>query len=89
LHDKKAPDEPFLARLPLIERAATDDRNFVKKAVNWALRGIGNRKSPALKAATLELADRLGASTNAAARWIGKDAARQMRARNAKAAAKA
>lgn len=89
LHDKKAGDEPFLSRLALIERAATDDRNFVKKAVNWALRGIGNRKSPALKAAALDLADRLAASTNPTARWVGKDAARQMRARNAKAVAKA
>lgn len=86
LHDKKAGDELFLARLPLIERAAADDRNFVKKAVNWALRGIGNRKSPVLKAAALELADRLAASTDAAARWVGKDAGRQMRAREAKAA---
>ena len=46
LHDKKSGDEPFLARLPLIEAAATDERNFVKKGVSWALRSIGGRKSP-------------------------------------------
>ncbi len=60
LHDKKAADEPFLERLPLIEAAATDPRNFVKKGVSWALRGIGGRKSPALKAAALEMADHAG-----------------------------
>ena len=54
LHDKKSGDEPFLARLPLIEAAATDERNFVKKGVSWALRAIGGRKSPALRAAARE-----------------------------------
>jgi 3-methyladenine DNA glycosylase AlkD len=62
LHDKTADDQPFLDGLVLIERAAGDDRNFVKKAVNWALRAIGLRKSPALKAAALETARRLAAS---------------------------
>ena len=89
LHDKKASDRPFLDRLPLIEQAATDDRNFVKKGVNWALRGVGMRKSPVLKAAALALADRLAASPDRTARWIGRDAARQLRARAAKAGAKA
>ena len=50
LHDKPAADEPFLEGLPLIERAATDERNFVKKGVNWALRRIG-RRNRALHAA--------------------------------------
>ena len=89
LHDKQAADAPFLERLPLIEQAATDDRNFVKKAVNWALRGIGNRKSPALQAAALAMAEKLVVSANASARWVGKDALRQMKALNDKAAAKA
>lgn len=89
LHDKKAADEPFLKRLALIEEAATDDRNFVKKAVSWALRGIGNRKSPALQADALALAEKLAASPNASARWVGKDASRQLKMRAAKAAAKA
>ena len=77
LHDKKAADEPFLERLPLIEAAATDPRNFVKKGVSWALRGIGGRKSPALKAAAREMADQLAASPNKTARWVGRDAQKQ------------
>ena len=74
LHDKKREDEAFLARLPLIEAAATDERNFVKKGVSWALRGIGKRRSPALRAAARELALRLAASAEKSARWIGRDA---------------
>ncbi|HEV7659437.1 MAG TPA: DNA alkylation repair protein [Allosphingosinicella sp.] len=74
LHDKKAGDEPFLARLHLIEAAATDDRNFVRKGVSWALRAIGRKQSPALRAATRALADRLAASSDKSARWIGRDA---------------
>jgi 3-methyladenine DNA glycosylase AlkD len=76
LHDKKAPDAPFIARLPLIEAAATDARNFVKKGVSWALRGIGGRRSPASRAAARQLADRLAASSDKTARWIGRDAQR-------------
>ena len=82
LHRKELPDEPFLERLPLIEAAATDPRNFVKKGVNWALRAIGSRKSPALKAAALDCAARLAASTDRTARWNGKDALRQLNRRN-------
>jgi 3-methyladenine DNA glycosylase AlkD len=77
LHDKLAPDKPFRDSLRLIERAATDDRNFVKKAVSWALRGIGKR-NPALHAAAVRLAGRLAASPNRSARWIGKDALRDL-----------
>jgi 3-methyladenine DNA glycosylase AlkD len=76
LHDKKCTDEPFLQRLPLIEAAATDPRNFVKKGVSWALRGVGGRKSPVARAAARALADRLAASCDKTARWIGKDAQR-------------
>jgi 3-methyladenine DNA glycosylase AlkD len=46
LHDKKSGDAPFLQRLSLIEAAASDERNFVKKGVSWALRGIGGKKAP-------------------------------------------
>lgn len=74
LHDRKAADAPFLERLPLIEAASTDPRNFVKKGVSWALRGIGNRKSPVLKAAAQAMADKLAASSDNTARWIGRDA---------------
>jgi 3-methyladenine DNA glycosylase AlkD len=76
-HDKKAGDEPFLKSLPLIEEAATDERNFVKKGVSWALRGIGRRSAP-LHAASLALARKLSDSTNPAARWVGKDAIRDL-----------
>jgi 3-methyladenine DNA glycosylase AlkD len=76
LHDKKSGDEPFLTRLALIEAAATDDRNFVKKGVSWALRAIGGRKSPTLRAAARDLADRLAASTDRNSRWVGKEAQR-------------
>jgi 3-methyladenine DNA glycosylase AlkD len=77
LHDKSAPDKPFLDSLLLIERAATDDRNFVKKAVSWALRGIGKR-NPLLHAAAVRLAGCLATSPDSSARWIGKDALRDL-----------
>ncbi len=70
VHDKKAPDETFLEVLPIIEAAATDDRNFVKKAVNWALRQIGKR-NPDLRKAAVEVAARLD-------NWVGKDALREL-----------
>lgn len=74
LHDKTGVDEPYLARLRLIEAAATDGRNFVRKGVSWALRAIGGRQSPALRAAARDLADRLAASSDKSAKWIGRDA---------------
>jgi len=73
LHAKKLPDAPFLDRLPLIEAAAADGRNFVKKGVNWALRAIGYRNA-ALNLAAIALSRRLAASKNASERWVGKDA---------------
>jgi 3-methyladenine DNA glycosylase AlkD len=76
LHDKQAGGEGFIAGLHLIEREAGDERNFVKKGVSWALRSIGRRRDPELKAAALAVAQRLAASPEAAARWIGKDALR-------------
>ena len=76
LHDKNAGDAQFLETLPLIERAATDERNFVKKGVNWALRSIG-RRNATLNAAAVTLARRLAASPHAAPRWVGKDALRE------------
>jgi 3-methyladenine DNA glycosylase AlkD/uncharacterized protein YdhG (YjbR/CyaY superfamily) len=76
-HDKTSPDANFARCLPLIEKAATDDRNFVKKGVSWALRSLG-RRSPELHAEALSLATRLAESPNAAARWIGKDAMRDL-----------
>jgi 3-methyladenine DNA glycosylase AlkD len=77
VHDKAADDEKFAQGLVLIERAATDERNFVKKAVNMALRAIGkrNRELHALAVAT---AQRLAESKDATARWNGKDALREL-----------
>jgi 3-methyladenine DNA glycosylase AlkD len=77
LHDKAAGDAPFLDSLRLIEHAASDERNFVKKGVSWALRAVG-RRNPALNAAALEVARRLAASPEAAPRWVGKDAVREL-----------
>jgi len=76
-HDKSAPEEAFVRCLPLVERAASDERNFVKKGVSWALRGIGHR-TPALHAAAIALAQRLAASAEPAARWVGKDTLRDL-----------
>lgn len=77
VHQKARPDADFLARLPLIEAAAGDDRNFVKKAVNWALRQIGKR-SNALREPALTLAERLCLREERSARWIGHDARREL-----------
>jgi 3-methyladenine DNA glycosylase AlkD len=77
LHDKTSPDAPFSRALALIAEAATDDRNFVKKAVSWALRSIGKR-NPVLGRAAVTLATRLAASENKATRWVGKDALRDL-----------
>jgi 3-methyladenine DNA glycosylase AlkD len=77
LHDKTAPDKLFLDSLELIEGAAGDERNFVKKAVSWALRGIGKRNSK-LHAAAVTLAGRLAGSNDPTARWIGRDALRDL-----------
>ena len=77
VHDKKATDSVFEGYLPLIEDAADDERNFVKKAVNWALRQIGKR-SPGLNAAAIACAQRLAARDSKPARWIAKDALREL-----------
>jgi 3-methyladenine DNA glycosylase AlkD len=77
LHDRKADDAAFTRGLALIERAAGDERNFVKKAVNWALRTIGKRNRE-LHARAVEVSRRLAQSEEATARWIGKDALRDL-----------
>ena len=91
VHDKKADDSAFKKLLTLIERGAFDDRNFVKKAVNWALRGIGKR-NPALNAAAISCAERIRAGANRragkerggdpatrSARWVANDALRELK----------
>ena len=77
LHDRASGDELFLRRLPLAERAAKDDRNFVKKGVLWALRAIGGR-SGELRDAVLALAARLAAAGDATARSTGKAMEREL-----------
>ena len=77
VHRKKEPDETFVTFLPLIEARSEDERNFVKKAVNWALRSIGKRNA-GLNEAALKLAEKLAASENRTARWIGRDAIRDL-----------
>ena len=77
LHDKAAPDAAFMAFLPWIEKGARDGRNFVAKGVSWALRAIGGR-SPALHEASTATAARLAQARDAARRWVGKDALREL-----------
>lgn len=77
VHLKKEPDRTFVGYLPLIEAHAGDPRNFVRKAVNWALRQIGKR-SPALHGPALTLAEKLTSSEDRTARWIGKDAVKEL-----------
>lgn len=77
LHDKKATDEPFIESLHLTERASDDERNFVKKGVVWALRGIGSRNA-ALHAAAIAVAQRLSAANDPTPRWIGKTVLREL-----------
>jgi 3-methyladenine DNA glycosylase AlkD len=78
VHAKGVADAAFLPMLDLVERHATDPRNLVRKAVNWALRQIGKR-SPALRGPALALAEKLAASPDKTARWIGRDAARELK----------
>ncbi|WP_077961033.1 DNA alkylation repair protein [Ensifer adhaerens] len=78
VHLKKEPDSTLIAWLPLIEQHSADGRNFVKKAVNWALRQIGKRNA-ACHGPALALAERLAESSDRAARWTGKDAVRELK----------
>ncbi len=77
LHRKELPDEIFLGFLPIIAREATDDRNFVKKAVNWALRQVGKR-NPILRRAAIAEAKRIARLDSSVARWIAADALREL-----------
>jgi 3-methyladenine DNA glycosylase AlkD len=77
VHDKKAEDEQLAAFLPLIEKCSDDDRNFVKKAVNWSLRQIGKR-SLNLNKLAIESAQRIRERGTRSARWIAADALREL-----------
>lgn len=80
LHNKTLADEPFLKLLPVVEKGAADERNFVKKGVSWALRGMAMR-SPVLRAEVLALSEQLAVSDEPAKRWVGKDVLRQVNKR--------
>jgi len=77
VHNKAMKDDEFIAFFPLIEKASTDERNFVKKSVNWALRQIGKRNKNLHKEA-LKVAKEIQKIDSKSARWIGNDAVREL-----------
>jgi 3-methyladenine DNA glycosylase AlkD len=79
VHDKQAQDETFVLFFPLIKRYADDESNFVKKAVNWALRQIGKRNGH-LRALALECAYEIQHMDSKTARWVARDALRELQA---------
>ncbi len=78
VHDKAAGDAKFLKFLPAIKRQSREERNFVKKAVNWALRQIGKRNLQ-LNQAAIAAAEEIRAIESRSARWIAADALRELR----------
>ena len=76
-HDKTSPDSKFLSFFPIIKREATDERNFVKKAVNWALRQMGKAR-PTLKAIAVKTAKEILELDSKTAKWIASDALREL-----------
>ncbi len=83
VHDKQAPDEAFLPFFPLIKQYANDERNFVKKAVNWALRQIGKRNK-SLRTLALECAYDIQKIDARTAQWVARDALRELQAQEIK-----
>ncbi len=77
VHDKKATDDDFLKFLPIIKAQSVDERNYVRKAVNWALRQIGKRNLNLNKAA-IEMANQIKAIDSKSARWVASDALREL-----------
>jgi 3-methyladenine DNA glycosylase AlkD len=77
VHDKGASDEVFISLIPVIKAGAADNRNYVKKAVNWALRNTGKR-NPELNTVALATARELRGIDSKSARWIGSDAIRDL-----------
>jgi 3-methyladenine DNA glycosylase AlkD len=78
VHDKKAADAALAQFLPVLESHANDERNFIKKAVNWSLRQIGKRNLN-LNRLAVETAERIKAQNTRAARWIAADALRELK----------
>ncbi len=83
VHDKQAPDESFMQFFPLIKLYADDERNFVKKAVNWALRQIGKRNGH-LRTLALECAYEIQDMDSKTAHWVAKDALKELQAKEIK-----
>jgi 3-methyladenine DNA glycosylase AlkD len=77
VHNKKAPDDVFIEFLDVIAREANDNRNFVKKAINWALRQIGKRNRR-LHLKAIQTANAIKEAESPAARWIAADALREL-----------
>lgn len=82
-HDRKMADKDFIKFFPLIKKASTDERNFVKKAVNWALRGIGKRNR-SLNIQAIKLAKEIQKIESKSAKWIANDAIRELTGENVK-----
>ncbi|KKR57307.1 MAG: hypothetical protein UU05_C0055G0002 [Candidatus Curtissbacteria bacterium GW2011_GWA1_40_47] len=80
-HDKTSPDARFLEFFPLIKKYSTDERNFVKKAVNWALRQIAKSR-PKLLGKAIDLAKEIEKIDSKSAKWIAHDALRELSAYN-------
>lgn len=77
VHDKKAPNEKFISLLPIIEKYSSDNRNFVRKAVNWALRQIGKRNE-ILNLAAIACAKKIKEQNTKSGNWIANDALREL-----------
>ncbi len=78
--DKDAEDNKFLSFLPIIKRGSVDERNFVKKAVNWALRQIGKRNAILNKKA-IDTAEEIQKIDSKSAKWVASDAMRELKSR--------
>jgi 3-methyladenine DNA glycosylase AlkD len=78
VHDKKADDSMFVKIFPLLEKEARDERNFVKKAINWALRQIGKR-NPELRKEAIKLAEKISKQDYPSSKWIASDAIRELK----------
>lgn len=76
-HNKEAPDEKFIKLIPAIKQGATDERNFVKKAVSWSLRNIGKR-NPKLNKVAIEAAKEIQKIDSKSAKWIAADTVRDL-----------
>ncbi len=78
VHDRKAPDDKFAEFFPAIQRESIDQRNFVKKAVNWALRQIGKRNA-SLNRLAVRTAEEMSKMDSKSAKWIASDALRELK----------